>query len=171
MHIELCIPHRAVFLALQSIFEDFENVKVVHESIVNAQHDTLITFGNSFVDADKTIRTIFGEEIEEKLKAVVKDKFAGKMSVGQAFVMSVEHPKYKWLIYAPAMEFPHDVSSLCSARRAYMAFKGALLVMRDAGIQTASAPFFRRDGDGWIAAANAGRQMRAALESIVRRTL
>ncbi len=134
MQIVFCIPHRAVYLSAHAIFEGLENVTVIHESVASGQHDALITFGDYFDD-------FIGDDIKSKL------------TVGQADVINIDHQKYKWLIYAP------NTSHMSNVKKTYLAFKSALIAMRDAGIAAASMS---------ICSKNAGsiRQMRAALEYV-----
>jgi O-acetyl-ADP-ribose deacetylase (regulator of RNase III) len=166
--IEICIPHRAVYLAAQPIFDSLQNVNVSHESVVSGEHEALITFGNSFDCVNKPIRLLFGDDIENRVKTLVKERLGGKMAVGQAIVVPVDHPKHKWLIYAPIVQLPYYVTKLPNA--AHLAFRGALAAMREAGITAASTPLFC-DELGFTSVVRAARQMRAALESVVNQNL
>jgi O-acetyl-ADP-ribose deacetylase (regulator of RNase III) len=165
MHIEFCVPHRAVYLAVQPIFDGIENVTVSHESIISGEHEAIVAVGNPFAEVHWTIRSLFGDDIENRVRTTAKERFGGEMTVGQAVVVPVDHPMHKWLIYAPIVHqnmYEYDISN--TNRNAYTAFRGVLAAMREAGITAASTPLFSKK-TGLTPVVYAARQMRAALES------
>lgn len=176
MHIEFCIPDRAIYLAVKPIFDGVENVTVSHTSIVNGEHAALISAGNSFAEMNGGVDGIINSHlsgytptyyIQDKVKEVLRKEFAGELPVGQAVIVPVQHPKHKWLVYAPTMRVPADVSVTLNA---YLAFRGALIAMLGAGITAASTPLFCTAA-GHMPVVRAARQMRAALESVVSQNL
>jgi hypothetical protein len=147
MHIELCIPDRYIYLAVQPIFDGMENVTVSHESIVSGEYPALIVADNSFGDVSKGVKRLFGDDVANEIR------LESKKSAGKVIVFPVEHLKYKWLVYAP---IPNSNSD------AQFAFRGALKAMRIMGITAASTELFCTE-NGFMGVVRAARLMRAAL--------
>jgi O-acetyl-ADP-ribose deacetylase (regulator of RNase III) len=66
----------------------------------------------------------FGPQIQEDLQAKIADEYYGELPVGQATIVPLDDPDYKWLISAPTMRVPMDVSDTVNA---YWAFRAALI--------------------------------------------
>jgi O-acetyl-ADP-ribose deacetylase (regulator of RNase III) len=171
MKIEFCIPDRTAFQTVQPIFSGMENVSVVNTSITNGKYPALISAGNSFAEMNGGVDGIINSHlsgytpeyyIQDRVKQEIAEKFAGELPVGQAIAVRVKHPKHGWLIYAPTMRVPEDVSGTLNA---YLAFRGALVSMKQNGIEAASAPLFCTAA-GCMSVLRAAKQMRAAIESV-----
>jgi O-acetyl-ADP-ribose deacetylase (regulator of RNase III) len=174
--IEFCIPDRATYLAVQPIFADVPGLTVSHTSIVNGAHAALISAGNSFAEMNGGVDGIVATHlsaytpdryIQADVKSRIAAEFAGELPVGHAVVVSTQHPRHRHLIYAPTMRVPADVGDTLNA---YLAFRGALVAMQQAGIRAASAPLFCTSA-GCMSVERAARQMRAAFESVVSNNL
>lgn len=150
--IELCVPDRSTYEAARGFFaerrEDHRGrIEVAHKSIVAARHTALVSAGNSFAEMNGGVDGIINTHlsscsaayVQDAVKAVIRAQFAGELPVGQCVVVRTQHPAHTHLAYAPTMRVAEDVSASLNA---YLAFRGALLELRRAGIASASAPLF-----------------------------
>jgi O-acetyl-ADP-ribose deacetylase (regulator of RNase III) len=95
------------------------------------QADAVLSPANCFgymdggIDAAYTAR--FGQGVEARLQGEIRDHFDGELPVGQAVVVPTGDVPFAWLVAAPTMRIPMNVSSIVNA---YLAFRAALIEIR-----------------------------------------
>lgn len=98
--------------------------------IFDIEADAIVSPANSFgfmnggIDLAYTRR--FGDGLSENLRKLINDKHYGELPVGCAEVVPTADVKIKYLISAPTMRLPEDVSKTINA---YLAFRAALIAV------------------------------------------
>ncbi len=113
-------------------FAGIENVQASNIDYFSEPVDAIISPANSFgiMDGgiDLAIRNTVGFKAEENLrKAILKDHH-GELPVGSAIIVPTENVKWPYLVSAPTMRIPSDVSSSLNA---YLAFRAILNVIKN----------------------------------------
>jgi O-acetyl-ADP-ribose deacetylase (regulator of RNase III) len=110
-------------------FARYPSIAIVHDTIFNADADTLVSPANSFgvMDGglDGKLRDFFGAAIERIVRQRIAEQFFGELPVGLACIVETGHARYPYLICAPTMRCPADVSRTINA---YLAMKALLNV-------------------------------------------
>ena len=88
-------------------------------SLFDLSADAVVSPANSFghMDGglDGKLRDFFGLEIENRVQHRITSEFNGELLVGQAVVTSTNNPQFQYLITAPTMRVPSDVSHSINA--------------------------------------------------------
>lgn len=116
----------------QKLGEEFNNkfscetgVKILKGDICSLVCDAIASPGNSKGDMggglDLAVRKRLGPGIEDKLKAKINSRFAGRIPVGEAVVLPTGDPLIPWLISAPTMIEPGDIRGTRNAEKAMLA--------------------------------------------------
>lgn len=112
-------------------FAGVHDVEISHGDILELAADAIISPANSFgfmdggIDLAYSIR--FGWELQENLQAVLRSEHDGELPVGQALVVETNDPHIPFLVSAPTMRVPMDVSATVNA---YLAFRAAIRAIR-----------------------------------------
>lgn len=176
MKIEFCIRDKPQYEIAKSIFADQPNISVSHTTITNGAYSTLISAGNSFGEmnggVDRYINAHLSSytpdsHIDDFVKAQINRFYYGELPVGSSIVLRTQHPTHRLLIYSPTMRVAEDVSGSLNA---YLAFRSALVIMKNNDIQEASCPLFCT-GAGCMDVAKACKQMKEAYISITQGNL
>ena len=176
MKIEFCIKDKPSYEVVKSIFQDVPDVIVTNNTITNAIYPILISAGNSFAEMNGGVDGIINTHlsgytptmyIQQDVKNYINKNFMGELPVGRSILIKTHHPRHTHLIYTPTMRVAEDVSSTLNA---YLAFRGALLVMRDNNLYAASTPLFCT-GAGCMSLVKAAYQMKEAYLSVVKGNL
>lgn len=98
------------------------------------QADAIVSPANSFVfmngGIDLVYTRYFGTELQANLQDAIR-QYGGELLVGNACMLEIPNSKdIKYLISAPTMRVPEDVSNTVNA---YLAFKAALTVAKSYG--------------------------------------
>jgi O-acetyl-ADP-ribose deacetylase (regulator of RNase III) len=154
----------------------FADVPEVHSScgdIFNLKADAIVSPANSFGFMDGGIDLLyskyFGWELQTDLQALLAEQHYGELPVGQAVVVATGHDAIPFLISAPTMRIPGDISATVNV---YLAFRAALIAVQSHNarttvpIQTLLVPGLGT-GIGGVAPAVAARQMRLAYDAII----
>lgn len=172
MKIEFCIKDRPTYEVAKSIFQDISDITVSHNTITYGMYDTLISAGNSFAEMNGGVDGIINTHlsgytptmyIQQDVKEYINKNFMGELPVGRSIVVRTHHPKHNKLIYTPTMRVAEDVSKTINA---YLAFRSALILMKDNNIFAASAPLFCT-GAGCMNVVQACNQMKEAYLSVL----
>jgi O-acetyl-ADP-ribose deacetylase (regulator of RNase III) len=127
VHYHLRDHNLALVEAWQASFADTPNVETSHGDIFGVRADALISPANSFGDMtggiDRAYAKRFGPALQQRLQSVILDRFGGEMPVGEAIVVETGDPGYAYLVCAPTMRVPLDVSGTVNA---YLAFRAAI---------------------------------------------
>ncbi|MBD3228365.1 MAG: Appr-1-p processing protein [Candidatus Lokiarchaeota archaeon] len=118
--------------AWKDLFMNFNEIEIYKNDIFKIEADALVSPANSFGfmggGLDYYINKFFNYKMEEKVKNTIKEKYKGFLPVGHALVIKTDSKKFPYLISAPSMEVPLDVSSTINA---YLAMRAILMVIID----------------------------------------
>ncbi|AKT39367.1 macro domain-containing protein [Chondromyces crocatus] len=119
----------AVVTAWRHHFAVFPEVEVVHGDIVEVAAHAVVSPANGygFMDGgvDRAYVRFFGASIEERVRAAIRCRPEGVLSVGAALVVDTGHPRIPRLIVAPTVLMPEPVP----ASHAYRALRAVLRVV------------------------------------------
>jgi O-acetyl-ADP-ribose deacetylase (regulator of RNase III) len=172
MKIEFCIRDRPSYEIAKSIFQDIPDITVTFNTITNGMYNTIISAGNSFAEMNGGVDGIINTHlsgytpthyIQSSVKDYINKHFMGELPVGRSIVIRTQHPIHHRLIYTPTMRVAEDVSNTINA---YLAFRSALILMKDNNITAASSPLFCT-GAGCMSVVQACNQMKEAYLSVV----
>lgn len=128
MLIKLVALDVSLFYSWKRYFGDCPDVQVIDGDILEQRADALVSPANSFgyMDGglDLKISQKYGWGIEDRVRRRVLDDFAGEVPVGNALVVETGVTDFPYLISAPTMRVPMDVSATANA---YLAFRAILL--------------------------------------------
>ncbi len=139
--------------------------------------DALVSPANSFGIMDGGIDRVYSEYFGWKLHIRLQDRIArehrGELPVGQALVIATKHKTIPWLVSAPTMREPGDVSETDNA---YLAFRAALRAALRFNRQEKKRPIHSLMCPGMCTAAGrmpverCARQMRRAYDEVFPRS-
>jgi O-acetyl-ADP-ribose deacetylase (regulator of RNase III) len=114
--------------AWKYMFLDNDNVEISCGNIFDLTADAIISPANSFGfmngGIDLVYSEYFGWDLEKKLQRQIHNIFYGEIPVGNATIVKTDNKKIKYLISAPTMRVPEDVSNTVNA---YLAFRASLI--------------------------------------------
>lgn len=158
----------ALVTAWSAEFRAYPAVRVVHGSIFDTDANALVSPANSFgiMDGglDGKLRDYFGESVERTVRERIRLQFHGELPVGLAMVVETGHARHPYLISAPTMRCPGDVSQSVNA---YLAMKATLnaAAAHSAQLSLAIPGFCALTGG--MSPTQVARQMRIAYERVV----
>jgi O-acetyl-ADP-ribose deacetylase (regulator of RNase III) len=149
-------------------FGSSPNVLLHEGDILTKTGDAILSPANSFGFMDGGIELAyshhFGWKLQERLQRTLRDVYAGELPVGNAEVVPTDHPRIPFLVSAPTMRVPGDVSNTVNV---YLAFRAALLaVQRSKAIRSLLSPALGT-GVGGMSFDRAAKQMHAAYAEVV----
>ncbi|WP_444936418.1 macro domain-containing protein [Microbulbifer sp. JMSA004] len=113
--------------AWSEVFEDFGVVGVIEGDFFSKSADAMVSPANSFgiMDGglDLLIRDRLGFQVEDRVQARIKSDFHGEFPIGSAVLVPTSHENWPYLISAPTMRVPEDVSNTLNA---YYVFRAIL---------------------------------------------
>jgi O-acetyl-ADP-ribose deacetylase (regulator of RNase III) len=118
-----------VVAAWREHFRGFANVHISGGDIFEpaVQADAIVSPANSFGYMDGGIDLVylgrFGWQLQERLQSHLREQHDGELPVGQAAIVETLDPGLPYLISAPTMRVPMDVSRTPNA---YLAFRAAI---------------------------------------------
>jgi O-acetyl-ADP-ribose deacetylase (regulator of RNase III) len=172
VQIILCDIYLPVVQAWEAYFTDIPGVEVVCDTIFGVEADALVSPANSFgrmdggLDAD--IIEFLGEDVEIAVQQSIAQRHGGELVVGLAEVVPTGMVQFPYIVCAPTMRVPQNVSKTVNA---YLAFRGALRAVReynawnDTPIRRLVVPGLCT-ANGFMPPLRAARQMRAAYDHI-----
>ena len=173
LRIILCDTHLPLVEAWQAYFPSLPDVSVTCDNIFTLEADALVSPANSFgrMDGglDAQIVEFLGEDIESEVQQLIHDRHDGELVVGLAEVVITQATQFHFLVVAPTMRVPQNVSRTVNA---YLAFRAALRAVRDFNgehgdiIRTLLVPGLGTD-NGFMPPLRAARQMRAAYDQVM----
>jgi O-acetyl-ADP-ribose deacetylase (regulator of RNase III) len=117
--------------AWQEVFRDIDEVEASAGDYFEQAADAMVSPANSFgiMDGglDLAIRDTLGLEIERRVQAAIAERHHGELAIGAAEIVATSHARWPWLICAPTMRVPEDVSRTVHA---YWAFRAVLLAAK-----------------------------------------
>lgn len=116
-----------LFYAWKKYFNDVDGIEVIDGDILKQKADAIVSPANSFgyMDGglDLKYSKHFGWDLESKVRNVLENEYYGELPVGNAIVVSTQREDIKFLISAPTMRVPSNVSDTVNA---YLAFKAII---------------------------------------------
>ncbi len=117
--------------AWNKYFHDIPQVQPSVGDIFEFTADAIISPANGFgfMDGgiDKLYSEYFGWHVQDRLRTLLRDEYDGELPVGLAVIIETDHPDIPYLISAPTMRAPVDVSNTLNA---FLAFRAALRVIQ-----------------------------------------
>lgn len=92
--------------------------------------DAVLTPGNSYglmsAGFDAAVVDRFGLAIESEVQRTILDEHLGEQPIGSAFILPTRDARIPWLIHAPTMRIPRDISE---TEHVYQATRAALVAI------------------------------------------
>jgi O-acetyl-ADP-ribose deacetylase (regulator of RNase III) len=124
-----------VVAAWREHFEGARNVDISEGDIFDGAPtaDAIVSPANSFGYMDGGIDAVyaqrFGPQTAGRLQTLIKAAWDGELPVGCAAIVETDDRAIPYLVSAPTMRVPMDVSETVNA---YLAFRAALIAVREA---------------------------------------
>lgn len=119
--------------AWKSQFRNLSDVEIGCGDIFDVSADALVSPANSFgfmnggIDGVYTKR--FGVKLQQDLQKYLLENHNGELVVGEAVYIPIENdPNYKFLISAPTMRVPADITGTVNA---YLSFRAVLRLVKN----------------------------------------
>jgi len=149
-------------------FSGVANVSLHEGNILSRKADAIVSPANSFGFMDGGIDLVyshhFGWELQERLQHTLRESYGGELPVGTAQVVRTDHMDIPFLISAPTMRVPGDISGTVNV---YLAFRAALLASQQSkAIRSVLSPPLGT-GVGGMPLERAAKQMHAAYSEVV----
>jgi O-acetyl-ADP-ribose deacetylase (regulator of RNase III) len=120
-----------VVLSWKKHFNGVENVSISGGDIFELKADAIVSPANSFGYMDGGIDLVyikrFGWELQTRLQSHLKEQHDGELPVGQATIVETFDAEIPFLVSAPTMRVPMNVSNTLNA---YLAFRAAIRAVR-----------------------------------------
>lgn len=162
-----------LIVAWEEYFSEFSNIKISYGDILAEKADAIVSPANSFGYMDGSLDLLysqhFGWHLGKNLRKVIEEEYDGELVVGEAVIIETGDQNIKYLISAPTMRVPMDVSHTVNA---YLAFRAILRAVREYNKNTPNpiksflCPGLGT-GEGRLPHDRAARQMYAAYKNIV----
>lgn len=152
----------------QKQFNDILDVEFYQIDIIDStiKADAIVSPANSFGFMDGGIDLAYchllGFDIEDKVQAEIINKFNGELPVGQALSVLTGNKRFPYLIAAPTMTVPKDISGTDNA---YLAFRASLIVAKEKGFESIACPGLGT-GTGKVSFHDCARQMKWAYKQV-----
>lgn len=131
LKIKLCDKNQKMVDAWKQAFKVYKEIDIYKSDIFKIDAQALISPANSFGfmggGLDYYINKFFDFKIQKKVQAVIKEKYNGFLPVGHAILIKTGNEKFPFLISAPTMEVPLNVSSTINAYLAMRAILTAII--------------------------------------------
>lgn len=126
----LVAREKELFDAWSEVFESESRVEPQLGDLFDFNADAMVSPANSFgiMDGglDLFIRDHVGFDTELLLQKTIVEKYHGELPVGAAEIVSTKSDVWPYLISAPTMRIPEDVSNTLNS---YLAFRAVLLTV------------------------------------------
>ena len=138
----LCDRSPELVQAWRRYFPDDSGVKVVNQNILTLNVDALAVPANSFGFTDGGVdmaisKEIFDWRLQDALHGVIAREHRGELLVGQALIMPTSSARFRYVVVAPTMRVPTDVSDSVNP---YLAMRAILLTVDAHNRVAKSAP-------------------------------
>jgi O-acetyl-ADP-ribose deacetylase (regulator of RNase III) len=163
----------AVATALAVEFAEIDSIEVVEGDLLGLRADAIVSPANSFGDMsggiDKAIDDFHRGEAQRLVREAIAGQFLGELPVGAALIVEVPARRLPFVVAAPTMRVPGDVSGTINA---YLAMRAALVavVRHNAAhprrIRSLAVPGVGT-GVGGMHPGEAARQMRTAYDNVI----
>lgn len=122
-----------VVAAWRKAFDGAPNVEISQGDVFTGPRtEAIVSPSNSFGymegGIDGAYSDYFGADLADRLRAILRAGWDGELPVGCAVILETGHPDNPYLVSAPTMRVPGDVSATINA---YLAFRAALIAVRE----------------------------------------
>ena len=165
--------YSSVVSELKRSFEDVYQVEVVEGDILNLSCDALVSPANSFGEMsgglDKAIDDFYKGAAQRKAQDIILEHFFGELPMCHAITLDMQTKNFPYLIIAPTMRVPGNVSNTANA---YLAMRALLIALSKYNefarnkIRHIAIPSLCT-GVGGMSEAESATQMRAGFDNIV----
>jgi O-acetyl-ADP-ribose deacetylase (regulator of RNase III) len=118
--------------AWHTVFNGISDIEVSCGDIFDLRANAIVSPANSFGFMDGGIdlaySRYFGWDLQKRLQKIICEKYYGELPVGNAVILETGSKEIEYLISAPTMRVPQDISGTANA---YLAFRAALIAVRD----------------------------------------
>ena len=102
----------AVAGALRVSFEEYPEVSVLQDDILQVAHGAVVSPANSYGYMDGGVdafyAAFFDQQLEKRVLQMIDRDANGMLPVGAALLVDTDHPRIPFLIVAPTMELPRS---------------------------------------------------------------
>jgi O-acetyl-ADP-ribose deacetylase (regulator of RNase III) len=117
-------------------FRGLVDVRISIGDIFELKADAIVSPANSFGYMDGGIDLVyvqrFGWELQDRLQSHLKEQHDGELPVGQATIVETLDTDIPYLISAPTMRVPTNVSTTLNA---YLAFRAAIRAVKQHNVE------------------------------------
>jgi len=171
MKIYLCARENDLFSAWELFCGHHNFVTVTKQDIMSIDAEAVVSPANSFGfmtgGIDLHYRNYFGKAIEDDLRNKIASEFDHELLVGQATSVKIFNPpqltKYKYMIAAPTMRVPENVSHTINA---FLSIKAALIEAQKINVESIVFPGMG-SGTGGMLSADCAKQANAAINYVL----
>ena len=171
MKIYLCAREDDLFNAWKLHCDHHDFVTVTRQDIMSIDAEAIVSPANSFGfmtgGIDLHYRNYLGQSIEDDLRKNINLEFDCELVVGRATSVEVFNPpqlvKYKYVIAAPTMRVPENVSHTINA---FLAAKAALIEAQKLGVCSIVFPGLGT-GTGGMLPGDCAKQVNAAINYVL----
>jgi O-acetyl-ADP-ribose deacetylase (regulator of RNase III) len=118
--------------AWYTVFAGYPDIEISCGNILDLQKDAIVSPANSFGFMDGGIdlaySRYFGRDLQKRLQRVIREEYYGELPVGRAIILETRNKEIKYLISAPTMRVPQDISETLNA---YLAFRAVLIEVKE----------------------------------------
>ena len=171
MKIYLCAREDNLFNAWKLFCGQYEFVEVTKQDIMSINADSIVSPANSFGfmtgGIDLHYKNYFGQPVEDTIRQKIVSEYNGELCIGQATSIKIIDPKpltkYKYVIFAPTMRIPENVSHTINA---FLSAKAALIEANKINADSIVFPGLGT-GTGGMLAEDCAKQVSAAIKYVL----
>ena len=169
MKIYLCAREDDLFKAWELFCDHHDFVFVTKQDIMSVDAEAVVSPSNSFGfmtgGIDLLYKNYIGQILEDDLRKKIALEFNHELPVGQAVSIQIKSPpliKYRYVISAPTMRVPENISHTINA---FLAAKAAFIEAEKIGVSSIVFPGLGT-GTGSMLAEDCAKQMNAAINYV-----
>jgi len=171
MKIYLCAREDDLFNAWKLFCGHYDFVTVTRQDIMSIDAEAIVSPANSFGfmtgGIDLHYKNYLGQPMEDELRKKISQLFHNELLVGQATHVEIFDPpqlvKYRYVIAAPTMRVPENVSHTINA---YLATKAALIEAQRINISSIVFPGLGT-GTGGMLPEDCAKQVSTAIDDVL----
>jgi O-acetyl-ADP-ribose deacetylase (regulator of RNase III) len=118
--------------AWHTVFAGYPDIEISCGNILDLQKEAIVSPANSFGFMDGGIdlaySRYFGWDLQKRLQRVIREEYYGELLVGRAVILETRNKEIKYLISAPTMRVPQNISKTLNA---YLAFRAVLIEIKE----------------------------------------
>lgn len=129
----LCDRSPEMVQAWRHYFPIDMGIKIANQNLLSLDVDALAIPANAFGFTDGGVdmaisHEVFDWNLQEVMQEIIKKKYHGELIVGQALVLPTGSNRFRYVVVAPTMRVPGDVSNTVNA---FLAMRAILIAVDD----------------------------------------